>query len=149
MPSKPTPARALAAALLLALAVPALRTSTVMPALHAFLNAAVALPLGVGKLASLGSFALQVLVDGNTAPVDGREGRLLAHVLAHSRPGDLEGALAASIDYQSSAEFFMSVGTDKGKVSRSFGGGGLGRAFGHKFVSCVFRTGGMGAGWAQ
>ena len=110
-------ARYAAALLFMLLALPSMRT-TASSALHGFLGSAVALPFGVGKWASLGLFALQVLVDGNAAPVDGREARLLEYVVQNSNAGDLEGALASSIAYQQSHEFFMSVGQDKGKVSR-------------------------------
>lgn len=65
-------ARYAAALLFILLALPSMRT-TASSALHGFLGSAVALPFGVGKWASLGLFALQVLVDGNAAPVDGRE----------------------------------------------------------------------------
>jgi predicted O-methyltransferase YrrM len=56
---------------------------------------------------------------------------LLAHVIAHAPAGDLEGVLAAADAYQSTAEFFMSVGVEKGEVRE-------GRGAGRRFIPCGF-----------
>lgn len=98
-PPRPSPARSSRTLILIAVAV-----------------AAVVACLPVTKLLSLGLFALQVLVGGLEAPVDGREARMLAHVVSHSPRGNLTAALAAAVDYQSTREFFMSVGLEKGAI---------------------------------
>lgn len=101
-----------------------LRTSLALLALLA-----AGLPMLAPRFTSYLTFAVHMALLGKYSPLDGREDRVLAHVLSSVPAGDAQGVLDAVDDFARTQSFLMNV--------RVCGGVGCACVGGVRVCACV------------